>query len=245
MSRVIKKENVGQTVQEYSARRTGAPVDPGVRPFEARRVVIHDDGTLTVLPPSGVSAAESGDAAAGGEGSSEESEQGKEQPPPIDVDQIRRLAFEEGFTEGEKSGEEKARTRFEQAIASFSGTVRELALLKPGLRREAERELVELSFAIARRVLRRELNADPSAVLGIIRACLEEFEQAEMKQLRVNPADFHAVKAYWDSHPLPNVELVSDPGVGPGGAVFETQQGCLDASIDTQLQEIEYGLADG
>ena len=244
MSRIIKKENVEQTVQEYPARQTGAPVDAGVRPFEARRVVIHEDGTLTVLPSPGVSAAESGNAAPGGGASSEESEQGKEQPP-IDVDQIRRLAFEEGFGKGEKSGEEKARTRFEQAIASFSGTVRELALLKPGLRREAERELVELSFAIARRVLRRELNADPAAVLGIIRACLEEFEQAEMKQLKVNPADFDAVKAYWDSHPLPNVELVSDPAVGPGGAVFETQQGCLDASIDTQLQEIEYGLADG
>jgi flagellar biosynthesis/type III secretory pathway protein FliH len=40
------------------------------------------------------------------------------------------------------------------------------------------------------------------------------------------------------------VEVVADPLVSPGGAVFSTSQGELDGRIETQLEEIEHGLAD-
>jgi flagellar biosynthesis/type III secretory pathway protein FliH len=39
-------------------------------------------------------------------------------------------------------------------------------------------------------------------------------------------------------------ELVADPALPPGGLVFETSRGDLEASIDNQLREIERGLTD-
>ena len=40
------------------------------------------------------------------------------------------------------------------------------------------------------------------------------------------------------------VEVISDPGREPGTAIFETDRGNLDASVDSQLHEIERGLID-
>jgi flagellar assembly protein FliH len=40
------------------------------------------------------------------------------------------------------------------------------------------------------------------------------------------------------------VEIVPDPSREPGAIIFETARGNLDASVESQLQEIERGLAD-
>jgi flagellar assembly protein FliH len=40
------------------------------------------------------------------------------------------------------------------------------------------------------------------------------------------------------------VEVVSDQSRELGSVIFETSRGNLDASVDSQLQEIERGLAD-
>jgi flagellar biosynthesis/type III secretory pathway protein FliH len=41
-----------------------------------------------------------------------------------------------------------------------------------------------------------------------------------------------------------SIQVVSDPVQPKGGVVFELSSGLLDASVDTQLAEIERGLTD-
>ena len=164
--------------------------------------------------------------------------------PEIDVDAIQRAAFQEGYAEGERAGSETALEQFRGAIASFGRTVGELAAFKSNLRAEAEKELVELALTIARRVVRRELSVDPTTVLSLVRTCFDEYRRAEIHRVKVSPADFEVVSAYFEENPAQNLEIQSDSEVSGGGAVFETSQGQLDARIETQLGEIEYGLAD-
>jgi flagellar biosynthesis/type III secretory pathway protein FliH len=38
--------------------------------------------------------------------------------------------------------------------------------------------------------------------------------------------------------------VIHDPSQQQGGAVFEISRGALDASVETQLREIECGLTD-
>jgi flagellar assembly protein FliH len=40
------------------------------------------------------------------------------------------------------------------------------------------------------------------------------------------------------------VEVIADPSAEPGAVIFETDRGNLDASLESQLKEIERGLAD-
>lgn len=146
----------------------------------------------------------------------------------------------DAYREGEAAGRERWRAEYEPALEQVSASVRELAALKPRLRREAERDLVQLSLAIARRILRRELTVDPEVVAGVVRAALDRLAGVEIYRLRLNPADVAPVA----EQVRQSVELVPDPALPRGSAVFETARGKLDASVETQLEEIERGFAD-
>jgi flagellar biosynthesis/type III secretory pathway protein FliH len=41
-----------------------------------------------------------------------------------------------------------------------------------------------------------------------------------------------------------SIKVEADPTLAPGACIFETGRGNVDASIDSQLGEIERGLAD-
>jgi flagellar assembly protein FliH len=162
----------------------------------------------------------------------------------LDAAAMRREAFEQGRQEGERAGEERATAQYREAVAAFGRSALQVATLKPRLRAEAERELVELAFAIARRILRREVSVDPTAVVGLIRGCLDQYTRAEISRLQVHPQDLAAVNQFFSENPAPQLEVVADPKVSRGGAVFETTRGTLDARFETQLEEIEKGLTD-
>lgn len=164
--------------------------------------------------------------------------------PPLDLDAIRKPAYQQGYADGERDGAERVTAQFQSVMHSFSRTTEELAACKSSLRAEARDELVGLALAIARRVIHRELQVDPSAVLGIVRACLDRIDAAEIHRLRVNPADAGVVADFFRQTGNSEVEIVPDQSVRQGGAVLHTTQGQLDAQIESQLREIEYGLTD-
>jgi flagellar assembly protein FliH len=61
----------------------------------------------------------------------------------------------------------------------------------------------------------------------------------------VFPASVPAVRAALERNGgMAAIEIVADGLLQPGGLVFETSLGELDASVETQLQEIERGFAD-
>ncbi len=129
-------------------------------------------------------------------------------------------------------------------MRAFSESAAAVAAYKPALRAEAERELVALALAIARRILRREVTIESSIVLAVVKACLEDLRNAEIYRLRLHPQDVQPVASLFQQQHRGQIELIPDTGVTRGGAVFETSQGQLDARLETQLAEIERGLAD-
>ncbi len=90
-------------------------------------------------------------------------------PPLIDLDEVRKEAFQHGFSEGVESGRQEAAQasskELQTSLEALRGVAAELAGHKDALRRDVERELVELAFSIARRIIRRELTVDPSTTI--------------------------------------------------------------------------------
>lgn len=204
--------------QSYEVRRLGGDHTTGVRPFEPRR-----------LTPDG----------------REEPRIQAEPPPPppapeIDLEAIRKEAFQQGFQAGTEAAEKSARANYEQALAGLRGAASAFEEARPALLAEAQHELVDLAFAIARRVLRREIGVDPAATRAIASACMAEAGGAPVKRIWVHPDDVAAVSEGVGE----GVEVKADDKMSRGGAVIETERGRLDGSIETQLEEIAKGLAD-
>lgn len=154
-------------------------------------------------------------------------------------------AHRRGFQEGEASSRAQAQAAIQPAIERLARTVEELAALRPHLRRDAEANLLKLAVEIARRVLRRELTADAEALRGVIQVALERLQSQEICRARVHPEQ-EAVLRRCLGQPgtARNIEILPDAALERGALIFETARGNLDASVETQLCEIERGLTD-
>jgi flagellar assembly protein FliH len=156
-----------------------------------------------------------------------------------------REAHAAGVREGEASGRSRATAEVQPVIERLGRAIQDLAALRPRLRRQAEADTLQLALAIARRVLRREVGLDPEALHGLVLAALEKVEAREISRVRLHPSQTAAVSGWLRQAAAGHtIEVLADPACEPGAAVFETERGDLDASIDMQLQEIERGLAD-
>ncbi len=153
-------------------------------------------------------------------------------------------ARQDGLREGEALGRQRAAAEVEPVLQRLARSIEDIGSLRARLRREAEADLVRLALAIARRVLRRELAVDPEALRGLALAALEKLQAGEIRRVRAHPSHIASIQACLRESAGISIEIVADPGRPPGSVVFETARGDLDASIETQLSEIERGLAD-
>jgi flagellar assembly protein FliH len=150
-----------------------------------------------------------------------------------------------GMREGEAAAREKSAAELRSVLERASRSIEEITALRPRLRREAEADLVKLALAIARRIVHRELAIDPDTMRGVIMAALDRLQGQEISRVRVHPQLASSLSEPLRKLGQPSpVEIVPDPSCERGALIFETARGNLDASVETQLQEIERGLTD-
>lgn len=155
-----------------------------------------------------------------------------------------REAYESGLREGTAAARDQARAEVESLRERLAQTIAGLVELRTQVLRQAEVDLVKLSIEVARRVLHRELTIDPGALKGLLKAALEKLEDQEIYRVRVHPEQETLMRDCLQGLGMPHIEVVADAAQPVGGAAFEVSSGYLDASIDTQLREIQRGLID-
>jgi len=156
-----------------------------------------------------------------------------------------RQAYEAGVRAGEESVRHAMEARVRETVEQLAATIADVAGTRAETLRRSEADTVRLSIEIARRVLHRELTIDGSALEALVRAALEKLQAQEVYRVRVHPDQEKMVRACLDqSQRGKAIAVVGDAVQPPGGAVFEISRGALDASVETQLAEIERGLID-
>ncbi len=154
-------------------------------------------------------------------------------------------AYQQGFQEGQAAARQESAAQIQAMHLQVARTVEEMCGMRQRFRHEAEEDVVALAIAIARRVLHRELTVAPEALLGLVKAALEKMEIREVHRVRVSRADAALVSQHLDKMGLPRpIEVIADPSLPRGSAILDSSRGALDASVETQLAEIERGFAD-
>jgi flagellar assembly protein FliH len=155
------------------------------------------------------------------------------------------LAREQGRVEGQAAAAAEAQASLVPSLQAFQVLLRELASEKSRARKSAETDVVQLAIAIAKRVVHRELATDPEAILGLVKSAWDKVNARETQKLRVSVADAALLEAQRPVLGFPaGLSIIPDGALAQGSMVFETARGQLDASVDTQLVEIERGLTD-
>jgi flagellar assembly protein FliH len=154
-------------------------------------------------------------------------------------------AYETGFRAGAAAAQQKLEGEVRGGLAKLAEAVSEVAAARGEALRRAEADTVRLAVEVARRILHRELSTDPSALEALVKAALEKLQLQEIYRVRVHPGQEGIIKSCLEqAGRSQGVTVVPDPVQSKWCAVFEVSRGALDASVDTQLREIERGLTD-
>ena len=146
--------------------------------------------------------------------------------------------------EGEAQGRQQAQAELQPVLQKLAAAIHEAAELRGRLREQAESDLVRLAIAIAKKILGREIAADPDAIAGVVKASLERLRGQDILRIRLHPDYKMTVAENLARFGASRAEVLGDPACERGTVIFETARGNLDASVDTQLREIERGLTD-
>jgi flagellar assembly protein FliH len=164
----------------------------------------------------------------------------------LNAELVRRSneAFEQGFKAGEAAARKGLEEQTKSSVETLARTVTEVASTRAGVMRRAEADTVRLSIEIARRVLHREVSINPNALGDLVRAALDKLQAQEVYRVRIHPSQQRLLKSCLEQAGRSSVEIIADNSRPVGGALFEVSRGSLDASVETQLSEIEKGLTD-
>ena len=157
-----------------------------------------------------------------------------------EADQIKESAAKEGY----KAGLEEARNDIldlRESIANFISAKKEVfEYIAP--------DILEISVEIARKIIKKELEQDPQAIITMILEVMENLSKDETTiTIRVNPMQADLVreelpKALSAKGTEARITVTADDSVETGGCVFLTSNGIIDAGLDTQLEILKEAL---
>lgn len=156
----------------------------------------------------------------------------------------------EAYEKGAREGEERARAVYRSDMSVTRGfvgkVIEEFKNERETYFKKIEPEIVQLSLAIARKILHREAQMDPLLLTGMVHVALEKVDSGTRVRMRVNPGDVHSWNEYFSqaSEFAQAPELVGDAALQHGECAMETEIGSTVISLDTQLKEIEQGFFD-
>ena len=160
---------------------------------------------------------------------------------------LEREAYEKGFAQGEKDGVELGQRKALKLGENIENLLRSMDSLRQEILPHYEREIVELVFVIAQKVIHRNIRSDDAAIEGTVLSALKLAAEKSKATLRVNPEDFDYVEElrpefFAAVKELKALTVTSDPSITRGGCLLESPYGDVDARVETQLDKIHQCL---
>lgn len=108
-----------------------------------------------------------------------------------------------------------------------------------------ESEVVQLSLAIAAKILHRESQVDPMLVAALVRVAVDKLHDGSSVSVRISPANAGKWHEYL-ANPLngSTIAIIEDAHLTPDDCILETDLGSANFSVDAQLKEVEQGFFD-
>lgn len=173
-----------------------------------------------------------------------------------EVEKKKNEVREKGYNTGYQEGLKKAEQEVTEKVTLLSQLITQLGEPIEQCQEKTEKQLLQLSFAIARQIVRRELQQDPTQLIAIIRDAISLLPNAEKKiEISLHPEDAKIVKNALsiDKNPVDQKSIEQESthqqtstsdshwnindnlSIERGCCQVTTQDSKVDASIDKQI----------
>lgn len=155
--------------------------------------------------------------------------------------------YEKGLSDGIRKGRELEKNETLQTLQAMSVIVKEMSALKKSTLENLEGEIVQLSLAVAEKVIHLEATTNQEVIRGVLKEAIKNIGDRENMKIRVHPQDFQFMieikNDFLQSFDgIRNMTFAEDESIQRGGAIIETVCGEVDARLDQQYNEMKAAM---
>jgi flagellar assembly protein FliH len=159
------------------------------------------------------------------------------------ISAIEKEAYEKGYQQCEQDAQNswvKVRDEFRTTTRTV---LNELEKLRENIYRDTEEEMVELAVIMAKKIVCRQLDINPDTIIDIVKAACNQARDCKEVILYVPAEQLENIKASQGEidaqlYKTEHFAIRSDPNIKSGGCRIETEQGYIDASIETMTEQL-------
>lgn len=158
------------------------------------------------------------------------------------IEKMKKEVYDRGYKAGVAAGAAKQQHEIDNQFGELISSIPQV--IKKALK-EVEEEVVKLCLNVAQKVIRKEIE-NKQYIMQTISALLQSISDKTELTLKLNPRDMNNLReAGMDlgiAKDVKELKIVEDDSIAQGGCIIKTNLGWLDATIDTQMAEIEKHL---
>ncbi len=160
---------------------------------------------------------------------------------------LESKAYEQGFEQGKKDGEELGRKQLEVAAQRLNSVIEAIRSQGVSFLNKYEGQLIKLTMEAVHRIVLRQIELDPSLVIDALKGAFEKVIEGSKINIHLNPKDVELVTEFLTrdqelaaSHP---VDVIPDPSISQGGCLVETEFGLVDATVETRIEAVRQEIS--
>jgi flagellar assembly protein FliH len=152
-------------------------------------------------------------------------------------------AYALGMADGEKKAFSESNLEIKTALEKLVHLGEELAHIKTDLIIKNEAHILQTIFFIAKSLAMREIAADETAIVQVVKRAIENAQSEEEVTIKLNPLD-QAFLEKVKSEPghlfekIQKVKLEVNENIMRGGCLVETNYGLIDATIEQRVSKL-------
>jgi flagellar assembly protein FliH len=157
-----------------------------------------------------------------------------------DAQRIRSEAHAEGLSAGREAGLAEGRAEIAAALGARAEALDGVAKLRAETAEAVERDAIELSLALAEKVVAGTLAVEHERVADVVRGALRRLTERRRVTVLVHPDDLELVRTASERFAaelggIEHCDVQAERRIARGGAIVRTDEGQIDASVETQL----------
>lgn len=157
--------------------------------------------------------------------------------------------FVKGFKEGQKEAlnrlQKEYSLKLEEAYSVLDSLTSKLESQINEQIQKIDEFVLQLSFQIAEKIIRREIEKN-SPIIKIIDEALKKLTSANDATIKLHPADYDLIQSHLSviNKKLSsiNIRFESDERIEKGGCLIETEIGNADGRIKSQIENLKHQL---
>lgn len=164
---------------------------------------------------------------------------------------IKERAFQSGYQSGWETAVKEIQMATDSIFRTFRKGLDDIVSLKDSILDQSEDDIVQLSTAIAKKLVCKELRQHPDTIVSIVKEAIKLVRSRDEIVIRIHPEDCDILKQHLSemveqlnegkAGPQQDVpiRIEEDPSLTPGGCIVETDTGLIDMSFEARMESID------